>query len=334
MNTTTNIHPAIAKTIAKTVESYGVDATTLFAKAGLDANSALNLNRRIDGALIDRLWALSVEATGDQALGIAFAKHFQLGLLHGLGFSWATSDSLLAAFHRLARFFGVIASAGKVDIREQDSEVHVALVLPVPYGIANDTGVDSSLALFLQLCRFVKGDAFDAIAVHYQRPEPTITAPYTAFFNTKVDFAAPENKLVFSKQQLQEPLPASNPDLARANDQVVIDYLRQHDKDNVVAKVSLLIIDALPSGTPAQQTIAGQLFMSGKTLQRRLADAGTTFSGLVDKIRLDLAKNYLKQEWRSIGEICYLLGYTEPSNFGRWFKKLEGLSPVEFRNST
>lgn len=331
MADTTSIHPSIPKTLARTLESYDINASELFAKAGIDIESELSLNDRIDGKMIDRLWRMSVDATGNDALGIEFAKHFQLGLLHGLGFSWATSNSLEDAFARLARFFGVISSVGSIKIRHVDDQLHVALLLPVPYGIAEDAGVDSSLALFLQLCRMVRGTEFNPVLVEYQRPEPKSVDDFNSFFNCKVVFNSSENKLVFKKSDVLQALPASNPDLARANDQVVIDYLRKHERSNIVSKVSMLIIDALPSGTPSQQIIADQLHMSAKTLQRRLSAENTAFSALLDDVRIGLAKNYLNQEWRSIGEICYLLGYTEPSNFTRWFRRLTGVTPLVFR---
>jgi AraC-like DNA-binding protein len=77
-------------------------------------------------------------------------------------------------------------------------------------------------------------------------------------------------------------LPIANPDLARANDQVMIDYLRKYEVENISSKVSSIIIEALPSGIPSIQSIAKQLFMSSKTLQRKLKADGVTFTILLN----------------------------------------------------
>jgi len=51
------------------------------------------------------------------------------------------------------------------------------------------------------------------------------------------------------------------------------------------------------------------------------------------EVRRELAISYLTEKQKSIGEITYLLGYTEPANFGRSFKKWTGQTPGAFRAS-
>ncbi len=327
------IHPAIAQTLVRTIESYDVNANALLIQAGVDLDFQKQTSSRIDGGKIDDIWRLALEATNDDAIGIKFASHFRLGSLHGLGFSWAASSTLMDAFDRLSRYFAVISNVGKVRVKEVDNCVEVALVLPVPYGIAEDSAIDSALALFMHLCRIVHSNQLKPLRVEFQRPKPKASQSFDNFFQCPIQYGAKEDKLVFNSKDMREELSIANPDLARANDQVVIDYLRKHEAQHIVGKVTALIIDALPSGTPNQNGIADQLAMSSKTLQRRLSAEDTSFSKLLDEVRLDLAKKYLLQEWRSIGEICYMLGYSEPSNFTRWFKKNIDLSPAEYRSN-
>jgi AraC-like DNA-binding protein len=203
----------------------------------------------------------------------------------------------------------------------------------VPYGIAEDSGIDAALALFVQLCRSAREIEFSPLYVNMQRPEPSSVKSFDDFFQCKINYSASINELVFAKDEMLKSLPVANPDLARVNDQAVMDYLRQYQAETIMAKVSSIIIESLPIGTPSLKSVADQLFMSGKTLQRRLKEQDTAFSALLDDIRLTLANNYLIQEWRSIGEICYLLGFTEPSNFTRWYKSETGFSPVKFREN-
>lgn len=332
-NDTTKIHPAIAQTIVRTVENYGVDPKEILAKLGVNSTSGFSQNKRLTGSKIDQLWRVSLAATEDDAIGVKFASQFQLGSLNGLGFSWMVSDTLLDGFSRISRFFGVISSAGKIEIQEEKNTIRIALVLPVPHGIAEDVGIDSALALFVQLCRSARGDELSPLSINMQRPEPSSVKSFDDFFQCKINYSASINELVFAKHEMLKTLPIANPDLARANDQVVMDYLRKYQVETTLGKVSSIVIESLPDGTPSIKSIADQLFMSSKTLQRRLKAEGITFSSLLDDIRLSLANNYLTQDWRSMGEICYLLGFTEPSNFTRWFKGETGKSPGECRGS-
>jgi len=71
--------------------------------------------------------------------------------------------------------------------------------------------------------------------------------------------------------------------------------------------------------------------MSLRSLQRRLNDEGTSYKDLLDETRRELASHYMAESHRSINEITYLLGFSEPSNFSRAFRRWTGCSPSAYR---
>lgn len=79
--------------------------------------------------------------------------------------------------------------------------------------------------------------------------------------------------------------------------------------------------------------LAKRLHTSIRTLQRRLSQLGTTFSDMLNDVRLERAKHYLINSDRQIGEIAYLLGFSEPASFYRTFKRSAGVSPAIYRRS-
>ncbi len=324
-------HQGIALTLAYTLESHGLDSQAMFLEAGIDPSVMRSPNSRVVGADMQRLWTSAVTATGNDALGIVFAEHFRVGALHGLGIAWTTSNTLYDSLQRLVRYFRVICTVGEVVLEEDEDTLRLWLKLPVAAGVAVDASLDAGLALFIQLCRYAKDPQFCAQSVQLQRKPPLNASKFYEFFACPVAFGSPENVLIFRRSDLEQALPMANPSLARANDSVVIDYLKRFDHSDVVSQVRAAIIDALPSGTPTQDTIAAALGKSQRSLQRRLAEKNTTFTKLVEHIRADLARQYLSEPHRSIGEIAYLLGYSEPSNFARSFKHWSGLTPNRFR---
>jgi AraC-like DNA-binding protein len=66
-------------------------------------------------------------------------------------------------------------------------------------------------------------------------------------------------------------------------------------------------------------------------LQRKLQEENTSFKQLLDETRRELADQYIRNPMVSIGEITYLLGFSEPSNFSRAFKRWNGTPPAEYR---
>jgi AraC-like DNA-binding protein len=77
--------------------------------------------------------------------------------------------------------------------------------------------------------------------------------------------------------------------------------------------------------------IARRLAMSARTLQRRLAGEGFSFQSVLDDWRKEAAGSHLAASRLSIGEIAYLLGYSEPAAFHRAFKRWYGVTPQAYR---
>ena len=87
----------------------------------------------------------------------------------------------------------------------------------------------------------------------------------------------------------------------------------------------------LPQGECSIDSIASELNMSRRTLQRRLKDRDTNFQQLVQGVKSSLARRYLQDKSLSIIEIAFLLGYGDPSSFSAAFKSWSGLTPTEYR---
>lgn len=71
--------------------------------------------------------------------------------------------------------------------------------------------------------------------------------------------------------------------------------------------------------------------LSTRTLQRRLAAAGHSFSDLLDQVRVQVASELLKNTEASVSEVAQQVGYTSQPNFCRAFKRWTGMTPGEFR---
>lgn len=58
---------------------------------------------------------------------------------------------------------------------------------------------------------------------------------------------------------------------------------------------------------------------------------GYNFSDYLNLIRINRAKELLKDASLSVKEIGYLVGYNDPNYFSKVFKKYEGITPTEYR---
>ena len=91
------------------------------------------------------------------------------------------------------------------------------------------------------------------------------------------------------------------------------------------------IRESLAGGYPVIGQTAQGLGLSTRTLQRRLHEAGVSYGKLVEKVRLDEARNLLQNNDLKVAAIASRLGYTDPSSFTRFFLRCTGTSPRAFR---
>lgn len=76
---------------------------------------------------------------------------------------------------------------------------------------------------------------------------------------------------------------------------------------------------------------ARRLGISARSLQRRLADMGTTYAELVAEVRLDTACHLLAESDENITDIAARLGFSGASSFSRSFVRLMKIQPIVYR---
>jgi AraC-like DNA-binding protein len=74
--------------------------------------------------------------------------------------------------------------------------------------------------------------------------------------------------------------------------------------------------------------------MSRRSLQRRLAEADSTYQSLLDDTRRDLALRHIEDPAKSVTDVTFLLGYSQQSAFTRAFRRWTGMSPSAYRATT
>jgi len=99
------------------------------------------------------------------------------------------------------------------------------------------------------------------------------------------------------------------------------------------SQVENAMVPLLPHGPARAGDIARSLGVSQRSLARRLATEGATFSDVLEGLRSDLARQYLADEGLTVSQVAWLLGYQEISAFTHAFKRWTGMTPREARAS-
>jgi len=312
------------------LESYDIDPLPSFEDAGIDPALRNHIGARIDQAKMDKLWRNAAERSNDPCFGLRAAQLWHPSYLHALGYAWLASPTLRSALERLVRFTHLVAQATETSIEESDDQLIFSWMNHTrtsdDYWHANAT-----MAILITMCRANYGDDLDPAVIRFTHAQPERTGDFYDLFRCPVEFDAPSNQLIIAKQAADKILPGSNHLMEQINDQEIIKYLARLDKNDIIHQVQATIISQLHDGEITDSAIAEALYMSNRTLQRRLEKQETTFVQVLTGVRKNLALKYIQDSELTLTELSFQLGFSELSAFSRAFKNWTGKSPSQFR---
>ena len=326
-------HLATATNILwKLIEANGHEPDALFREAGIDPDLLNKPGARIPGASVNKIWSKASDIIDNPCFGLKAHKYWHPSYIHALGYAWLASHTLRDALNRFVRYIRIISEKAFLELVEDSSEFTLKLGLDL-LGMRIPAQIDLAMAMLIHMCRLNYGEELKPIAVNIKHAEPPCAKYYSTVFKAPVQFESDQDSITLSKSDVDKYLIGANPQLARLNDQVMIQYLANLDRDNIINRVTAAIVDMLPSGGITDNKIAEQLNMSERSLQRRLNEAGTTFRNLLTGVRKDLALSYVLDPEIELVEVAFLLGFSDQSAFSRAFKRWMGNTPSQFRMS-
>jgi AraC-like DNA-binding protein len=315
-------------------EMHGLDAVGIARQAGVDLATVPGPTDRIEADKLDATLRLAIPLIRDPAFGLQAARCWHPSNLGVLGHAWLSSSTLRTGLKRLSRYYRLVGERTITEIEESRQGVKVRFWArrgnPAAVAVAAVL-VDVAMAFLLDMCRMNAGAALRPVLASLRRGRPENVDAYARFFGCPVRFGAEENVFVLSAKDADRPLPSSNKQLAAVFDRMLAEELARLDKSDVIARCRAAVLEDLPSGEASAEDTAKQLHMSPRTLQRKLAEAQTTYVQLVDDTRKDLALRYIEDPRRSITDITFSLGFSQPSAFTRAFRRWTGLAPSEYR---
>ena len=173
---------------------------------------------------------------------------------------------------------------------------------------------------------------FIPLEVRFPHCAPDDISEHQRFFACKLQFECERSELVFARELLEAPLVKADPALQAILEAQVVAVIQKLPKGEAATDaVRRYLASELGKGQPTLQQIAPRLHMSARSLRRRLDEERTSFRQILSEVRRELALRHLMEGRLAIGEIAFLLGFSEPSAFHRAFKQWTGQAPHAYR---
>ena len=322
------IHARWTRNIVALAAAEGADAQALWRAGALDPDC---IGEEVPERAHLLVWEAIMRALDSPGFPIRVASHRSVDEYALLGLACKTADTVREALGHLIRYAGVWRSQYHCELRERAGAAD--LIVAGPTGsLGRRCTNESAVAQILKAIRDVARSPVQPLRASFRHAAPRDTSEHERFFACAVHFGAAFDGLELSSQSLDGKL-------SLADDALSIFLVTQLDElaktrvstQPLIEKVRRAISGLLPAGAPKLEAVAAALAMSKRPLQRQLSSAETNFAQLVDEARHLLAKELLAQRQRPVGEISFLLGFSEPSAFHRAFKRWTGTTPTRFR---
>jgi AraC-like DNA-binding protein len=323
-----------------TVKRHGVDADALLADVGLDLGTQTDPMARHSARLGLAFWQRALAATGEELLGMEVAQHFMPMSFNALGYALMASETLSQMYLRLARFAHVVSDAA--DVRFEARAGSGCLTLdgePALLGSVDATTrwsiFDYGMLTVVRGSRMLFGREFAPLEIRLQRQRPARHELLEKALRCVPIYGCADNALVVDAATLDKPLGFANLAVAQASDEALERYSTQWAAQDPAAQLQAQLAAQLkallPGGEPRQEDVAARLKLSLRSLQRRLAEQGSSYREVLNDTRHQLALQHLSSDELSVGEIAFLLGFSEVSAFTRAFRRWTGQSPRGWR---
>ena len=306
-------------------------------KAGLSHSTADHLLEKSDTRISIRdSWQI-IEAvrqlTNDDTIGFTLGLSMPLTSHGPLAYAAMCASTPRQAVNILEKFWHLRQRGVSFHRKEAEADICFELTpdLPLPQAF-RDVMFSSTLTAVLRAMEFVMPTS-NRKEIRLQGPEPAGFHNVAASLPS-VHFKQPRAALCISNDPpwMDRPLPTAN---AEAFEIAVAQCEREaalYQDHRIVRQVRSALV-ASPEGYPSMEALAEQLNLSPRTLRRHLNQEGQSYQQLLEEARSRDCEELLATSDMSLQKISEMLGYSEPANFTRAFRRWKGISPSQWRRT-
>jgi AraC-like DNA-binding protein len=320
---------ALALQLFELLKRWHIPERELLSDVGLRANALEDPLARLPIATMGRLLERARLLTGEPGLGYYLGLQKRVSLYGYLGFAALSAPSLRQALELAVKYAPIFSTAISLDLKVGGEVAALRVEEQVDLGAARDI-VLVSLMLGLQTIGSALTGRENRLAVDFAMPEPEYHARF-AHLAPHWRFGQPSTLLHLDPALLNTPIVTADHGalaLARTLCERSLDEL---GFDAGLADRVRRLISADAGEFRSLEHVATLVHLSPRTLKRRLAAHGVSFSNLVDRERLEKALVLLQSSRLPIEDVAEQLDYATASTFVRAFHRWTGTTPSAYR---
>ena len=313
--------------------SAGVETRDLVQGLGLDPDGPIDPAQMVSSSdYYDFFAALADRDPDGLRLPLRIGAAMKSDEYGAFGLAWKSAPNLRGSFVRSERYGHVLGSAETYSLEQSNDGWLFSLDKAGDGRLGMLLSNEASMSAVDVISKEVSTEYFIPLAVYFKHAPRGDTSVYEEHFGCPVLFETDRDALLVSKESMDAP--------NKLGDETIASFFDRHleqelaaltNDDGLEQSVWRAVANVLSEGVPTLSSIASELGIGSRTLQRRLSDHGHSFQSVVDTARHELAQRLLRETDYSLAEVAFLTGFSEQSGFTRAFKRWAGQTPRSYR---
>jgi AraC-like DNA-binding protein len=308
----------------------GLNPQPLLQAAGLSRTMLADPERRIPAAAAIRLLEDSARVSGCETFGLRIAESRQLSDFGVVSLLLIHQPTLRDALLATMKYRHLLNELLAIHVEESGRTVIIREEFVADPGTPSRQTVELALGVLYRLCSALLGPHWKPHSVNLTHAAPENLQDHRRVFRCPVEFDHEFNGIVCDAVDLDQRNPGADPTMA-AHVKRLVESLPAPELGSIASDVRKDLYILMPMGQATIEQVARGRGMTVRTLQRRMEDAGETFSSALNRVRTELAPRYMENRQYSLQSVGRLLGFSAPSSFTRWFSAQYGLAPRDWR---
>jgi len=323
---------AYLQPLIEAARERGVDLGQLAAAAGLPAGALIEPLHDLPARRYIGLLEAGAALGRDPHFGLHVGEKVRPSTYSAYGMVLLACSNFGHALEQTQRYEMLAHDLGRSETALEGASARYGWISNYPG--ASRHLVESVFAGIRVFGSWMAGQVLTPQAMQFTHPDAGAdAAEYVRVLGVMPQFGAPGNGALVDAALLAMPVPNADTSL--------FPVLRQHAErlleqriahgDCIVAQVRAALTRRLPGSEARLAPVAAELGLSGRTLQRKLADAGSSFQQELDTVRYGMAQDYLRRPDLGLVDIAFKLGFQEQSAFTHAFRDWSGMNPGAWR---
>lgn len=326
----------LLKLVVDAGRARGLEVDRALALAAVGAGVLADPIARVPRSAGRALWAELARQSGDADFGLHLAEQDAgQGAMGVIEYAARTSATLGEAYARVAELLRLAIEPAEARFFVEGSIGWLTFRVGDRATLADRHAAEFAVAWLLLAARQATGKPVVPAAVSFEHPAPAGVREHVRVLGVEPRFGAPASGLAFGAAALALPLSASDPKLHEIVSKYAAGLLSKVPvSDDLPAMVRRDLVASLEAGEVIESTVVARAArmarMSARTLQRRLAERGTSVRRLLGEARAELALVWLLEPGATVGTVAARLGFADQAALTRAFRRWTGEAPAAY----